>query len=200
MKWQCLGIRNYSNYPMIIISKRVYPITIFCILLWEPVWIKSPPSLENRGQHKLWPAKSCQKSCRFWGPRATSFCGVPFVHSLLPWFPATVCFQPPRQPGFFSQPKKTRWSTSLWKAFFFCIFTLETLNNLWFTTPSLHQIGAWRFSSCRSSPELFHQNLPASKRIRFFCTWFAWIWTYYKHPKRHCAKMELMATICNTRR
>lgn len=35
MKWQCLGIRNYSNYPMIIISKRVYPITIFCGNLFE---------------------------------------------------------------------------------------------------------------------------------------------------------------------
>lgn len=46
MKWQCLGIRNHSNYPMIIISKRVYPITILCGNLFE---LRAPPSLENRG-------------------------------------------------------------------------------------------------------------------------------------------------------
>lgn len=195
MKWQCLGIRNHSNYPMIIISKRVYPITIFCGNLFE---LRAPlhwKIVANTSCVRPKVAKNRAVS-EAQGPLLFVVCHSFIVccHGFLPRFVSS-------RPGsrVFFHDKKARWSTSLERRLFFCISTLETLNNLWFTTPSLHQIGAGRFSSCRSSPELFHKNLPAASGYTF-CTWFAWIWTYYKHPKRHCAKMELMATICNTRR
>ena len=115
MKWQCLGIRNHSNYPMIIISKRVYPITIFCGNLFE---LRAPlhwKIVANTSCDRPKVAKNRAVS-EAQGPLLFVVCHSFIVccHGFLPRFVSS-------RPGsrVFFHNKKTRWSTSLERRLFF---------------------------------------------------------------------------------
>lgn len=115
MKWQCLRIRNHSNYPMIIISKRVYPITIFCGNLFE---LRAPlhwKIVANTSCDRPKVAKNRAVS-EAQGPLLFVVCHSFIVccHGFLPRFVSS-------RPGsrVFFHNKKTRWSTSLARRLFF---------------------------------------------------------------------------------